>query len=128
MVKYLIDEQNGVVTAWFEDGDLSHRDLMETKLYAIIRNRCNDTRLYLLLYSSDIVEQFMKRYDDDRSFVGIAQCSPTDTFNKKVGKKIAFDRLREKEHIMINKFTFFVMDWLDRLIHNHRLPITPVKE
>ena len=70
----------------------------------------------------------MNRYSDDRSFVGIAQCSPEDTFDKEVGKKIAFDRLREKEHRMINKFTFFVMDWLDRFIHDHRLPLIPVKD
>ena len=128
MVKYLINEKKGIVTAWFEDGGLSKRELMENELYGMLRNRCNNTRLYLLLYSSDVVEQFMDRYSDDRSFVGIAQCSPADTFDKEVGKKIAFDRLREKEHRMINKFTFFVMDWLDRFIHDHRLPLIPVKE
>lgn len=128
MVKYLINEKKGIVTAWFEDGDLSKRDLMETELYAMIRNRCNNTRLYLVLYGSDIVEQFMDRYSDDRSFVGIAQCSPEDTFDKEVGKKIAFDRLREKEHRMISKFTFFVMEFLDRFIRDHRFPIIPVEK
>lgn len=128
MVKYLINEKKGIVTAWFEDGDLSKRDLMEAELYAMIRNRCNNTRLYLVLYGSDIVEQFMDRYSDDRSFVGIAQCSPEDTFDKEVGKKIAFDRLREKEHRMISKFTFFVMEFLDRFIHDHRFPIIPVEK
>ena len=115
MVKYLINEKKGIITAWFEDGDLSKRDLMEAELY-------------LVLYGSDIVEQFMDRYSDDRSFVGIAQCSPEDTFDKEVGKKIAFDRLREKEHRMISKFTFFVMEFLDRFIHDHRLPIIPMKD
>ena len=124
MVKYLINEKKRIVTAWFEDGGLSKRELMENELYGMLRNRCNTTKLYLVLYSSDVVEQFMDRYSDDRSFVGIAQCSPEDTF----GKKIAFDRLREKEHRMINKFTFFVMDWLDRFIHDHRLPLIPVKD
>ena len=128
MVKYLINEKKGIVTAWFEDGDLSKRELMENELYGMLRNRCNTTKLYLVLYSSDVVEQFMDRYSDDRSFVGIAQCSPEDTFDKEVGKKIAFDRLREKEHRMINKFTFFVMDWLDQFIHDHRLPLIPVKD
>ena len=128
MVKYLINEKKGIVTAWFEDGDLSKRDLMEAELYAMIRNRCNNTRLYLVLYGSDIVEQFMGRYSDDRSFVGIAQCSPEDTFDKEVGKKIAFDRLREKEHQMISKFTFFVMEFLDRFIRDHRFPIIPVEK
>lgn len=128
MVKYLINEKKGIVTAWFDDGGLSKRELMENELYGMIRNRCNNDRLYLVLYSSDVVEQFMNRYSDDRSFVGIAQCSPEDTFDKEVGKKIAFDRLREKERRMINKFTFFVMDWLDQFIHDHRLPLIPVKE
>lgn len=128
MVKYLINEKKGIVTAWFEDGDLSKRDLMEAELYAMIRNRCNNTRLYLVLYGSDIVKQFMDRYSDDRSFVGIAQCSPEDTFDKEVGKKIAFDRLREKEHRMISKFTFFVMEFLDRFIRDHRFPIIPVEK
>lgn len=128
MVKYLINEKKGIVTAWFEDGDLSKRELMENELYGMLRNRCNTTKLYPVLYSSDVVEQFMNRYSDDRSFVDIAQCSPEDTFDKEVGKKIAFDRLREKEHRMINKFTFFVMDWLDRFIHDHRLPLIPVKD
>ena len=128
MVKYLINEKKGIVTAWFEDGDLSKRDLMEAELYAMIRNRCNNTRLYLVLYGSDIVEQFMDRYSDDLSFVGIAQCSPEDTFDKEVGKKIAFDRLREKEHRMISKFTFFVMEFLDRFIRDHRFPIIPVEK
>jgi len=128
MVKYLINEKKGIVTAWFEDGDLSKRDLMEAELYAMIRNHCNNTRLYLVLYGSYIVEQFMSRYSDDRSFVGIAQCSPEDTFDKKVGKKIAFDRLREKEHRMISKFTFFVMEFLDRFIRDHRFPIIPVEK
>ena len=93
MVKYLINEKKGIVTAWFEDGDLSKRELMENELYGMLRNRCNTTKLYLVLYSSDVVEQFMNRYSDDRSFVGIAQCSPEDTLDKEVGKKIAFDRL-----------------------------------
>ena len=128
MVKYLINEKKGIVTAWFEDGGLSKRELMENELYGMLRNRCNTTKLYLILYSSDVVEQFMDRYSDDRSFVGIAQCSPADTFDKEVGKKIAFDRLREKEHRMISKFTFFVMDWLNRFIRDHRFPIIPVKE
>ena len=128
MVKYLINEKKGIVTAWFEDGDLSKRELMENELYGMIRNRCNNDRLYLVLYSSDVVEQFMNRYSDDRSFVGIAQCSPEDTFDKEVGKKIAFDRLREKEHRMISKFTFFVMEFLDRFIRDHRFPIIPVEK
>lgn len=128
MVKYLINEKKGIVTAWFDDGGLSKRELMENELYGMIRNRCNSDRLYLVLYSSDVVEQFMNRYSDDRSFVGIAQCSPEDTFDKEVGKKIAFDRLREKEHRMISKFTFFVMEFLDRFIRDHRFPIIPVEK
>ena len=127
MVKYLINEKNGIVTAWFEDCDLSKRELMEAELHGMLRNRCNSAEMYILLHASGVVEDFISRYSDDRSFVGIARCNPTDTFDKETGKKIAFDRLRAKERRMINKFSFFILDWLDKFVHDHRFPIVPVE-
>nr|DAN57813.1 MAG TPA: hypothetical protein [Caudoviricetes sp.] len=127
MVNYSINREKGIVIAWFQEGCLAKRELMEDELDSMLRSRCNSIQMYLLLDHNDIIDKFLDRYNDKNSFVGIAYCNPSDEFDEQIGKDIAFNRLREKEHQMLNKFTFFVRDWLLKFANDHRLSIIPMK-
>ena len=95
MITYKINEEKGVVVAFFAQPGLTAKEVWEDNLSNMLFKMNVHGRFYDIV--GDIVDKVLK----DRIVVGRAKLMDGDTFNEEVGKKIAredlFNRYRLAE-------------------------------
>lgn len=95
MITYKINEEKGVVVAFFARTGLTAKEVWRENLANMLFKMNVHGRFYDIV--GDIVDKVLK----ERVVVGRAKCMEGDTFNEEVGKKIAredlFNRYRLAE-------------------------------
>lgn len=99
-VKFMVDEKNRVVTATIRD---ISSDAIKTFNKKFLIHAGNDFNLSI---NSDKYQKFMM---PDYLKV-VVHCHPDDTFDEKIGKRIASDRLIDKYHSSLNKHMLNIAD------------------
>ena len=96
-VKYVIDEANGIVTAYLSvDPDEAQRAF--DKIYM---NKACDAKGLLF----NLTDFFDDKFCTKDEYRGVAKCHPDDVFDVEYGKKLALARAKTKHtHAMMQKF------------------------
>lgn len=83
-VEFIVNEEKGIVVCKIWDcGDIAFRRIQK--------------------YTGRTLSPFCLDYDINDVYVGVAKCSPEDTFNLGKGKKIALVKAKRKRGIAVNK-------------------------
>ena len=122
MIRYSIDKEKGIITAYFYNPEYNKSGLSllreDLRKYgfnrAVYWSRSKYFELDLISSMSSAVNDFLQGYTED-SIRGIAKLSPNDTWNEEVGKEIAKKKLIKRERFIFRKFGQFIIKDINRL-------------
>lgn len=122
MIRYSIDKEKGIITAYFYNPEYNKSGLSllreDLQKYAFNRAICLPRSKYFNLYTIDTmyvaIDDFLQGYTED-AIRGIAKLSPNDTWDEEFGKDLAKKKLMKRERYIFLKFTQFIIKDIDRL-------------
>lgn len=122
MIRYKIDKEKGIITAYFynPESNKSGLSLLKDDLRkygfnrAVYWPRSKYFELDLISSMSSAVNDFLQGYTED-AIRGIAKLSPNDTWDEEFGKEIAKKKLIKRERFVFRKFGQFIIKDINRL-------------
>lgn len=109
--KFFVQPEKGKVICVIENTQYMFKDYIN-RYFIICRG---------FMYSDDFYKKMEPRILMPNRFVGIATCAPEDEFNEDLGRKIAFNRAKNKVSSSFFKRANYYIDTLDELVDESAL-------
>ena len=126
MIKYVINRKKNIVVAYFQDETDENRcgrDLLHKELCWMLFSRLQKSEFASFVSMEDItsilydfVSDFMRTYVPEENCIrGIAKCSPEDSFSEFEGKRIAKERLINKERHIFKRMEEYFNEKIEKI-------------